>query len=55
LIIPNQALSLEEMKENVEGFNKLFGFRTETIDGNFEMLIKTWKTAKRQFCAKGEE
>ena len=46
LLIPNPALPLEEMRQNIAEFNRLFGFRTELIQGSLDILSKTWKTAK---------
>ena len=33
LLIPNGLLSEEAMKENIEEFNRMFGFRTEVGRG----------------------
>lgn len=46
LIIPDSALPVEQMKKNIEEFNRLFGFRTEILEGNLDMLNRTWKTVK---------
>jgi hypothetical protein len=55
LLIPNPALPVEQMKNNIEEFNRLFGFRTEMLEGNLDMLSRTWKTVKDYLCegAKG--
>ena len=46
LMIPNPALSAEEMRRNIEEFNQLFGFRTELLQGSLDILNKTWEKAK---------
>jgi len=54
LLIPNPVLSEEEMRHNIEEFNRLFGFRTEVRQGNLDLLLNTWKTA-REFLMKSKE
>ena len=46
LIIPTPIMSEEKMRENIEEFNQMFGFRTEIREGTLGILEKTWKTAK---------
>lgn len=46
LLIPNPVLSENEMRENIEEFNQLFGFRTEVRQGTMDILDNTWKSAK---------
>jgi len=46
LLIPNPTLSINKMRQNIEKFNQLFGFRTELKQGSLDMLKKTWETAK---------
>jgi hypothetical protein len=47
LVIPDPALSAEQMEKNIEEFNRLFDFRTEVMKGNLDMLSNAWNTAKR--------
>ena len=46
LLIPNPVLSVQEMRQNIEQFNHLFGFRTELLPGTLDILNDTWKTVK---------
>ena len=46
LLIPNPVLTENEMRQNIEEFNQLFGFRTELRQGSLDILHKTWETAK---------
>jgi hypothetical protein len=48
LIIPNPVASEKEMRENIEEFNRLFGFRTEVKRGTLDILNQTWKAAKKR-------
>jgi hypothetical protein len=34
------------MKENIEEFNRMFGFRTEIRPGTVDLLTKAWNSAK---------
>jgi hypothetical protein len=52
LLIPNPALSEEEMRQNIEEFNRLFGFRIEVRQGILDILNKTWESAKNIFIEK---
>ncbi len=47
LLIPNGLLSEEAMKENIEEFNRMFGFRTETRPGTLNLLTQAWSAAKK--------
>lgn len=47
LLIPNGLLSEEAMKENIEEFNRMFGFRSETRPGTLDLLTQAWNSAKR--------
>jgi len=38
--------ALEEMRQNISEFNRLFGFRTELQQGSLDILTKTWESAK---------
>lgn len=48
LLIPNPTLPVDEMRHNIEEFNRLFGFRAEVRQGKLDMLKKTWETAKNR-------
>jgi len=54
LLIPNPVLSEEEMRQNIEEFNHLFGFRTEVREGILDILNKTWETAKEYLLGEKE-
>jgi beta-phosphoglucomutase-like phosphatase (HAD superfamily) len=47
LLIPNEALPVEQMRQNIAEFNRLFGFRTELLEGSLDILNDTWASAKR--------
>jgi hypothetical protein len=47
LLIPNEALPVEQMRQNIAEFNQLFGFRTELLEGSLDILNDTWASAKR--------
>ena len=47
LMISTPTMSLEEMKQNSNAFNELFGLRTDVCKGTLTILQKTWDTAKR--------
>ena len=47
LLIPTPVASEQEMRRNVEDFNRLFGFRTEVKRGTLDLLTQTWKAAKK--------
>jgi len=53
LLVPDPALPVQEMKRNIEEFNRIFGFRTELLEGSLEFLSKTWESAKKYL--KGEK
>jgi hypothetical protein len=46
LLIPNSALPVKEMRQNIAEFNHLFGFRTELLQGSLDILSNTWASAK---------
>ncbi|MGD9222813.1 MAG: DUF1638 domain-containing protein [Desulfobacteraceae bacterium] len=47
LLIPNPALPVEQMRENIAEFNRLFGFRTDLLEGSLDILYNTWHCAKK--------
>jgi hypothetical protein len=47
LLIPTGISSEEVMRENIEEFNALFGFRTEVRDGTMDILRNAWESAKK--------
>jgi hypothetical protein len=47
LLVPNGLLSTDEMRENIEEFNRMFCFRTEVRQGSLELLRRSWAAAKR--------
>lgn len=47
LLIPNPALSVQEMRQNIAEFNRLFGFRTDLLEGSLDILNNTWRSAKK--------
>jgi hypothetical protein len=34
------------MRQNIEEFNNLFGFRTELLQGTLDILNQSWDSAK---------
>jgi hypothetical protein len=54
LLIPNPTLSIEDMQQNIEEFNRLFGFRTELKQGSLDMLQRTWESAKNHLTKNTE-
>jgi hypothetical protein len=54
LVIPNPTLSADKMRQNIEEFNQLFGFRTELKPGSLDMLQKSWETAKNHLRKNAE-
>ncbi len=52
LLISTPIMSLEEMKQNSEAFNELFGLRTEVCKGTLSILHKTWDSAKTCLLSK---
>ena len=52
LLISTPIMSLEEMKQNSEAFNELFGLGTEVCQGTLGILKKTWDTAKQYLNSK---
>jgi hypothetical protein len=47
LLLPTPVLSEERMRENIEDFVRLFGFRTEVRGGTLDILHRTWEQAKQ--------
>jgi hypothetical protein len=52
LLIPTPIMAEDEMRQNVEAFNNLFGFRAEVKRGTLRILNETWETAKAFLTAK---
>jgi hypothetical protein len=46
LLVTNGLLPEEAMKKNIEEFNRMFGFRTETRPGTLDLLTRAWNSAK---------
>jgi hypothetical protein len=47
LLIPNPTPPADEMRQNIEEFNQLFGFRTELRQGSLNVLKRMWEAAKQ--------
>jgi hypothetical protein len=47
LLIPDPALSVQEMRQNIAEFNHLFGFRTDLLEGSLDILSNAWESAKK--------
>lgn len=47
LIIETPVLSTDQIREDIDEFNQMFGFRTEVKEGTLEILRETWSKAKR--------
>jgi hypothetical protein len=54
LLVPNPTLPVDKMTQNIEEFNRLFGFRTELKPGSLDMLQKTWGAAKNHLQRNAE-
>ena len=54
LLIPNPALSVQEMRQNIAEFNHLFGFRTDLLEGSLDILSNAWESAKKHLREKEE-
>ena len=54
LLIPTPIMSLEEMRQNSEPFNELFGLRAEVCQGTLSILNKTWHSAKKYLKSKAD-
>ena len=52
LLVTNAVLSEERMRQNIEEFNGLFGFRTEVREGTLNILQSTWEAAKASILGK---
>lgn len=46
LLISTHSMSADDMRQNSEDFNRLFGLREEIRTGTLEILMKTWDSAK---------
>jgi len=46
LLVTSPVLAEETMRRNIEEFNNLLGFRTDTRPGTLDILHRTWKAAK---------
>jgi hypothetical protein len=55
LLVPNGILTEAEMKENIEEFNSLLGFRTETRPGTLDLLKQALEAAKTALNLKDRE
>lgn len=51
LLIPTPVMAKEEIRKKTDGFNQLFGFRTEVREGTMDILNNTWKSAKEYLIA----
>ncbi len=47
LLIPTPVASEETMRQNIEEFNELLGFRTEVRKGTLDILYRAWESAKK--------
>lgn len=47
LLIPNPALPADKMRRSIEEFNRLFGLRTDMLNGSLDLLTQTWVDAKQ--------
>ena len=54
LFLTTPVLSKEIMVENVEEFNQHHGFRNEIRQGTLDLLLNTWKTAKKLISGNNE-
>ena len=55
LLISTPIMSLEEMKQNSEAFNEMFGLGTEVCQGTLSILKKTWDKAKKYLNSKSNQ
>lgn len=46
LLIPTPVMEADEMREDVDEFNALFGFRSDVRKGTMSILEETWDAAK---------
>lgn len=46
LLVTNPVMPEQRMRENIEEFTKIFGFRVEVREGTLDILRKTWEEAK---------
>ena len=54
LLISTPIMSLEDMKQNSQDFNELFGLRTDVCQGTLSILQKTWDMAKKHLTANSD-
>lgn len=54
LLVTNAVLSEETMRQNIEEFNRLFGFRTEMREGTLNILQSAWEAAKVSIMGRTE-
>ncbi len=54
LLILTPIMSEDEMRQNVEEFNELFGFRVEACEGTLHTLHETWKAAKTSLNSRAD-
>ena len=47
LLLPTPVLSEEQMRENIEEFNRVHGFRNEVRPGALDILQDAWERAKK--------
>ncbi len=52
LLVTNVVLSEETMRQNIEEFNLLLGFRTDVRQGTLNILQSTWEHAKESLIKK---
>ena len=47
LLLPTPVALEETMRQNIEEFNELLGFRTEVRKGTLDILYRAWESAKK--------
>ncbi|MGA8571122.1 MAG: DUF1638 domain-containing protein [Desulfobaccales bacterium] len=55
LLIPTPVLSEDQMRQNVEEFNRLFDFSTAVRPGTLAILQQTWDKAKHYLTETGQQ
>jgi len=53
LLISTPVMSLEDMRQNSQAFNELFGLRTEVCQGTLGILQQTWDRVKKYMYSNG--
>lgn len=53
LLIKTPVFSEDEMRQNAEEFNRLFGFYVESCEGTLRILSEAWQSAKAFLKPKG--